>query len=94
LAWLVPRFGALGAAVSQLGASVIMLVVLGFAAGRIAWLSSRSVRAIAVLTTGLAAPWILPTGGSALVTIAGTALLAGWAWNDLRSIVRFRRLAG
>jgi O-antigen/teichoic acid export membrane protein len=94
LAWLVPRFGPLGAAASQLGASVVMLAALGFAAGRVAWLSSRAVRAIAVLAAGLVAPWILPAGGSALVTIAGAALLAGWAWNDLRSTIHLRRLAG
>jgi O-antigen/teichoic acid export membrane protein len=93
LAWLVPRFGAVGAALSQLAASMVQLLALGLVSSRRGWLSSRSLRALAVSAAGLAGPWLLPLWGSAMVTVVGTGLLARWAWDDLRSTVRLRGFA-
>jgi O-antigen/teichoic acid export membrane protein len=84
LVWLVPRFGATGAAFAQLGANGGTLAVLLVMADDTRWVSSRLGAALAVLAMASAGAWLLGPVGRVCLTLAGSVILGILAWWDWR----------
>jgi hypothetical protein len=83
LAWLVPRYGANGAALAQLLASMSALGAITAVTHTLRWVGPRVVPVLVVSAVVTAAVWIATPAVSAIVTVTGTAILTRWAWRDL-----------
>jgi O-antigen/teichoic acid export membrane protein len=83
LVWLVPSYGAPGAAIVQLLASISALVAVAATTHTLRWIAPRVLHVLAVSGAVTAAVWTAPPMAGAAATLAGSALLARWAWHDL-----------
>jgi O-antigen/teichoic acid export membrane protein len=96
LIWLVPRYGATGAALVQLGANAATLGLVSFWSGGTLRTSSRTVAVLLALVCGTLAVWVMGAWATASTTAAATALLGVWSWQQVEGrkwIRRFSRAA-
>jgi O-antigen/teichoic acid export membrane protein len=81
---LVPRYGAVGAAIVQFAANMAVFIVLLFMKGG-AWMSRRAFMALAWLSFVCLSAWIeVPSIAAALAVTATLPLLFG-SWRDLQT---------
>jgi hypothetical protein len=83
LVWLVPRYGAAGAATVQLAASLYAFGAVTLVTRRLAWVRGRVIGVLVVSAAVTLAVWFTPSMVGAVVTLTGAAMLARWAWRDL-----------
>jgi O-antigen/teichoic acid export membrane protein len=83
LTWLVPLYGATGAALVQVAANLVTLVVcVGFALNA-SEITRDAVWPVLILLAIGVSQWFVGSWASGLVALAGTGLLMRSAWQDL-----------
>ena len=83
LVWLVPSYGATGAAMVQLGANAATLLLLAAWSGGTLRASPDIIMALAILILGTVSVWWLQPWIHVWLTIAAVLTLGVWTWQQL-----------
>jgi O-antigen/teichoic acid export membrane protein len=86
LFWLVPSYGATGAATAQCGASLVTLAAFRVLAGRAERAAINAIRPLLLLSAALASPWLLGPIATGVFATAVAAVLARSAWGAWRGL--------